>query len=343
MSSEFQKIDNNAGITHRGTIPRAIIHIGAHKTGTSFLQQIFHVCSSDLLAKGVYYPQLDDTPYITQHSSLAIALRAHEKAPALNALARIREDAEKLGAHTILLSGEDFFFATQDEVACVARGLRESTIGEFQIILYMRNTYDYIRSQLNQHLRYEDYAITQTLFVGRLAVYEPDEIVRRWESVFGSEAVHVFSYDQQKGRLLDHFIEAAGLPPLRPCLVPKSAINASIDFLCAQMINQLLFDKPASFKAAVYLELISNQDVPGDFLYPAEAALIENIIAHAGIEIRHPKLLQIQKYLTNVPDARAILVDVKKSVERVMTTLKVIDSMLASVFCLATLPQFFHY
>jgi hypothetical protein len=109
------------------------------------------------------------------------------------------------------------------------------------------------------------------------------------------------------------------------------------------MINQLLFDKPASFKAAVYLELISNQDVPGDFLYPAEAALIENIIAHAGIEIRHPKLLQIQKYLTNVPDARAILVDVKKSVERVMTTLKVIDSMLASVFCLATLPQFFHY
>jgi len=322
------RFDNPGSLNHDSPMFRVILHIGSHKTGTSFLQQHLHFNSEALLDSGIYYPQLRATPYAQQHSSLAIALRSSDKSAALGMLTEICDKAEDRQAHTLLLSGEAFFFATQEEVNTLRHALEERGNCEFRILVYLRNTYDYVRSQLNQHLRFGDYPFTENEFTKRLGIYRPDEIIQCWESVFGEENVGVFSYDEHKEGLLDHFTEVAGVPRLQDCPHAAETLNPSVDFLCALIMNQLLFARDSSLKASVYSQLIANRDAPADLLYPSEAAMIESVLEQLAITLNHPKLRQIENYLRGTPTVCSSSGSDTTSIERLMMTSRIIQSVL---------------
>ena len=309
-------------------ISKTILHIGSHKTGSTYLQQYLHDNRDALLLYGIHYPQLAENPYIQQHSALALALRAGDRTAALDAVGKVAEEARGVDADTLLLSGEEFFFSTADEIALLKQVLSHQLGCSFRVIVYIRNTYDYVRSQLNHHLRFENYPFSETMFLGRVIAYQPADVIRRWEAAFGDDAVQVFSYDEHKRVLLDHFLRLIGMPRVAEPNVSREAANPSIDFLSALVVNQLLYDKSADLKHRVYWKIVAQGGECDDVRFPSELAVIESIVAQMALDYGHPKLQAIAPYVAGRGNRRLTSGRETEAVSRLVSTLDVLSTML---------------
>lgn len=306
----------------RRRVSKVILHIGSHKTGSTFLQNYAYDNHEALLGHGVYYPQLADAAEVQQHSALALLLRAENKQPAVEALERLAAEAAGVDADTLLVSGEEFFFATDDEVTLLRDTLRRRLDCRFRVLIYIRNTYDYVRSVLNQHLRFESHPLSERELVGFLDVYRPTEIIRRWEAAFGADAVEVYSYDQHRPRLLDHFLDLLGVPRLGdPSTIRKLDTNPSIDFLTAFVLNQLLFDKSARLKHQIYSEIVTKTDSRDDLHYGSQIAMIRSAVHRLQLDLTHPKLVPLGPYITRVPDRSQSMGHEKETIWRLLQAL----------------------
>lgn len=209
---------------------RAVIHIGAEKTGTTTLQEFVQLNRGQLEAAGVLVPS---TPGLRQHALLTLACldpgrenrQTRSHAPFATDPEAWRRDfraefhrelaAAPEHARTLLLTTELFHtqLLTAEEVGRL-KALLDPFCDDYRIVFYMRrqDRLEVSRYSTNlraggtrpgplprRHDRYLDY----------------EAVLARWEPVFGAGSLVPRVYDRgwfRGGDLLEDFVDAAALP-----------------------------------------------------------------------------------------------------------------------------------
>ena len=101
---------------------KLILHIGTHKTGTTALQQFLHANRGALAARGFHYAT---PPHGLPHSNvIANALNVGESLSVKAFLTKHTQMARRHGAHTLLVSAENFYAMSVLLASAAKTGMR---------------------------------------------------------------------------------------------------------------------------------------------------------------------------------------------------------------------------
>ena len=194
---------------------KLIIHIGTHKTGTTFLQHSFSQGSQVLREYGLLYPE-GGRKY-NAHHLLAWTLRPDSKPGSelfeLDGWNAFLEEAKGFSGEAILISSEDFEWLM--DISLLGQ-LNEHF--DVKVLFYLRAADAYVESYYNQIVKdfqtKEERTLTNYVCEETLFFLDAHLILKRWEAVFGREAVILRLFDRSKfvnGSLVDDVFDAIGL------------------------------------------------------------------------------------------------------------------------------------
>lgn len=202
---------------------KLIIHIGTHKTGTTALQQFLHANRGLLARCGFHYAT---PPHGLQHSNfVANALNGGESRSVRAFLTKHTEIARRHGAHTILMSAENFYAMSvlssmQRRQICTNAVERDHTLIEMlralipesittpQIVCYFRRPDRYAESLYSQHVkRGISFAGTfdEFLPIIRPALFY-ETCIRLWADVFDKKNCTVRLYESAAADIVSDFV-----------------------------------------------------------------------------------------------------------------------------------------
>lgn len=198
-------------------MPAFLVHVGPHKTGTTYLQLRLAAARDRLRVHGVCYPDVwDSAPGEPSHRKLVVALRAGNAAELQAQFAEIRSS----GPDVVLISAEGI-----GHLDHAALGLLASLIGadEVTIIFYCRRWSEILPSLWQETVKHGDDDTFPEFLARHLAdpigspVLNLTHALDRYASVFGHSNVAVVSYSNicdQRLDLAEHFA-ASFLPHSR--------------------------------------------------------------------------------------------------------------------------------
>jgi hypothetical protein len=209
------------------------LHLGAHKTGTTFCQTVLEINRARLADHGIAYWSLEDTrrditPYMIGLSSTKEATRTHEEC-----LARL---AEALGsdAARLVISDENLTGFIKDILRKRGyRGLRRRMIPirdalgrDVRVFFTVRRYADFISSMYCEYVGTKQYIpfeeVRESRFMAELSWVKVYRILVR---VFGRSNVVVFEYDRLFNSLPAHLACLVGKE--MEFEIPKKQIRAS--------------------------------------------------------------------------------------------------------------------
>lgn len=204
---------------------KIVLHIGTHKTGTSALQSFCGFNRESLMERGVLYPKLANKS--NSFNFLAAYLAFGRIDDVRRFFARAVKAAQRVNARTILVSSESFYAMTsffyrlydrpcgdywEYERQCIST-LRTCLPNgvECEVYCYVRCQDRFLESLYNQCIKHEvgfggDIVAFQGCMRDSLDYIRQLEI---WEEVFGSDAVHVHSYERVADQLPEDFLNWA--------------------------------------------------------------------------------------------------------------------------------------
>ena len=229
---------------------RCFVHIGAPKTGSSFLQRLLCENRSALAAAGVLYPDVSLRGY--GHHDLAFLLGggypewATPQPLPLSEL--VGQLATAVSGHrgAILLSSENFFLFPQPDAT--RRALQESGALDDRratIVVYLRAQTDLYESWYNQIVKAQ--GATQpieTYFAAWDELWDYERQVAKWAATFGDENIVVRPYEVRQftdGTLAADFLSVIGVSA-DTIVIPSERVNVSLnrDVLeFARLVNRL--------------------------------------------------------------------------------------------------------
>jgi hypothetical protein len=189
-------------------MPRYVIHIGPHKTGSSYLQVLFRQFAPLLLERGVLYPGEwlgDEAP---GHFLLARRLRSGTD-PGL------ADEFQRLNAspcHTILLSSEDLCSLTVEQIATLRAYLGEQPA---IVVYYCRSWLQLLPSSWQESVKHGQSVTLPEFMAGNLMNPFGSHLINyavrldRVEQIFGKDNIFLVSYNNivdRGGDLGGHFL-----------------------------------------------------------------------------------------------------------------------------------------
>lgn len=194
------------------------VHIGAHKTGTTAVQQTLSTSRSELMRCGVTYPKINWYHY-SQHR-LAFAMKGISD-PERGDTPRLDREVAKLndaiaGAETdkILISSEELFSAKISQIAQFAELLEGVKV---HVIGFVRRPDTFLISMYNQKAKHPGNRFQRGInaFVADPYAIDADisfyTCFRNWASVFGLSQLHLCTYEA--GDPLAQILRIVGLAP----------------------------------------------------------------------------------------------------------------------------------
>ncbi len=188
------------------------LHIGAHKTGTTSLQNAFDASRNKLSKAGLNYPVSFDGRH--GHHDLAVAIRSNDSVDEISA--HYRKTLSSKNHSTALLSSEEFeFFSKPVEFG----SLKEALSGfDVTILFWVRRQDKLLESEYSQHVTMEGAAYPGTLndFFYRYDFRRRFNFVRicdLWSTHFGADNIRVRVYDRENlknGSSIDDCLDAIG-------------------------------------------------------------------------------------------------------------------------------------
>ena len=237
-----------------------IIHMGAAKTGSSTLQEFFHLNRGQLRAAGVLYPS---SPGARNHALLAESCIDPAREPAAataehrNRLFReafAGEIARDASGMDYLLVSSELFHARLWNAGEIERlkALLDPWCSSWRIVFYMRRQDRYATSLHSTYLR-RGGGSDDLLEVLNPHHFKYGHILELWSGVFGAESMlpRVF----ERGALVDDdvvadFAAASGLPlSLADCKRPANR-NAALSADAQWFLREFNLRRPASTGAA---------------------------------------------------------------------------------------------
>ena len=220
-------------------MPRYLIHIGPHKTGTTYLQHGFTRLRPALAARGVLYPHRWGNG---EHGH-------HDLPPALaqpddGSLPAAFEVFNRSGAHAVLLSSETFTYASDAEV----RRLHALLGGEpATVVFYARRWSELIPSCWRESVKHGSLVTLPEYVLACLAdptmspIVNFCQVLDRYAAVFGAGSIRMVSYNgvlEADEDLLSHFCRAfLSWPDLPP--IGLGRVNPSLDMVDSEIIRTL--------------------------------------------------------------------------------------------------------
>lgn len=245
------------------TIPRCILHIGWHKTGSTALQAFLSDCAPALTKAGFHYPSFKANHSDMLVSAVAAPDRAtyaeyftpatagHEGEDRKTAARRILRDLlDPVDDATLVLSGEDLCLLAFDEVRRLHTALN-AVYEDITVVAYVRQHADYARSAMQQLLRmgYQAEEVMRPgpadlLVLGLLPDYA--RRVEIWRRVCGAENVVLCDYDAlvaEGQSIAQHFTDTWLQPGLYTQLMQgreaTPRINAAVSAPAAYLMQQM--------------------------------------------------------------------------------------------------------
>ncbi|MBJ3764367.1 glycosyltransferase [Maribius pontilimi] len=244
--------------------PRIVIHIGATKTGSTFLQHMLEKNRPALLREGVWFPEIglfwqQNRPH-KQAGHAAYTRAARDGDPA------IRDHIERGLAlmdgriHTIILSSEAFFLQEN------SRFLADYFKGyDVEIVVYLRRQDEWANSQYCEFVAGGAVGRTDLPIDKWLALSKTRKLLdyriplQKWSDKIGKENVHVRVFEPDRlidGDLLADFADATGLPQLLDLPRPDARDQNEARLSAAHVEVLRLFNTRPFTSDAAYLDFI---------------------------------------------------------------------------------------
>jgi hypothetical protein len=221
-------------------MPRYVLHIGPHKTGTSYLQVLFRELAAPLRARGILYPEQWSAAGVLGHTVLIARLRAGDHA----ALAREFEPMNRSEHELVLISAEDLANLTVEQLAALRDQIDPQPV---DVVFYCRRWLDLLPSvwqELIKHGRTVNLPEFIAIQLANPAASTPINYTRtldRFAAVFGLESLRIASYSNildTGASLAEHFFRSFLGWPDAPGL-RRVSINASLTLEDTEMIRVL--------------------------------------------------------------------------------------------------------
>jgi len=239
---------------------KAIVHIGAPKTGTSTLQSFMKANAAELSARGFRYAPL--YPHRKSEFELPMAALARldkplpsrdeqlrygapdletQKQQAEADIARLAAEVKGRSEHTALFSSEHIF-PWMRSAASIASfdGLFREIFSEVHYILYIRNPEDLVLSLYSQNVKNGGSMRLDAYFRKLLPGLDIEPRVRAWVKTVGRERFDLRLFDRDallEGDLVRDFCAACGIE--LEGLVPPERVNESLTATAAELLRTM--------------------------------------------------------------------------------------------------------
>jgi hypothetical protein len=200
------------------TESRTILHIGSHKTGTTFLQNVLQANENLLRRYGISYPKYgrDMNPVHRSpgHRYFPAFFRNERRGFPEDFNGFFPEDEDILPVR--MLSAEDFWFCSPPQIERV----REHFPGEVTIVCYLRNPESHIFSLYTEALKnkitdsFSEFVEQQrkALEKGKSPVfYAYDANLAAWQHVFPDVRIVPYCRARSDAEFMAQFFDAVGL------------------------------------------------------------------------------------------------------------------------------------
>lgn len=224
-----------------------VLHIGVHKTATTYLQNVFSARRYDLVQHGLLYPNTGTTE--------EVRVRTREGAQSGHALFTYRDGRKTLAAElrneipatasTVLLSSEDF---THPRLTPQEHLELFSMFGTVKVVAVVRRQDEWIESlykqSVDQYGKFETRSFADFLAQEGPQLVDLYSLLAPWRELVGPENFHVLSYDDLRDgdEICRRVLGAAGLSAdvlgrFPGVEVPRYDSVRAIDTIGLRMLN----------------------------------------------------------------------------------------------------------
>jgi len=221
-------------------MPRYILHIGPHKTGTSYLQVLFRDLTSQLQSRGILYPPQWQAEFVLGHAALARRLQE-------GADQKLRSEFDQVnasGSDIVLISAEDLSNLSTEQLATL-----RDCIGGYPVtvVFYCRRWLELLPSvwqELVKHGRtfnLPEFAALQLVNPFESLPLNYARTLDKYAAVFARDNVCLVSYSNivdAGGNIAEHFFREFLSWQDAP-VARKVRINASLSLFDTEMIRIL--------------------------------------------------------------------------------------------------------
>jgi hypothetical protein len=234
--------------------PRAFVHIGAPKTGTTYVQSVLWANREQLAADGVLYPYEHEK----QHFPAMLDLRergwgGHPPGYWRGTWDSVAHRAATWAGHTSILSNEILGGASKAQVRRLVDTLAPA---EVHVIFTMRDLARQLVSDWQEHIKHK-HTVTLEDFVDDLiehghdaqppfgemfwGLHDADHVLRRWSQVVPAHRIHLITLPPPggpSGMLWQRYCQVTGLDPDRYSLDVKRS-NTSLGRAEAEVVRRV--------------------------------------------------------------------------------------------------------
>ena len=226
----------SGGTGPAGQVPtgrRAILHIGLHKTGTTYLQRCLYENIEALADLGFFCPSPAGSRVVAAHNLAREVRKTKQFEPNGMLWDHVLSAFGASDTQTLLLTSECFDLSLPRHIA----RFRELLDGmEVTVVLCLRHPIDLIQSmysQITKHERDDDFAGFVEHRVTKDNRLRFNRVHGQWAEVFGAENIRVLFYEEIRDNLLEVFLREIGAEALLTSGTPRvpdaQVINASAD------------------------------------------------------------------------------------------------------------------
>ena len=224
---------------------RLILHIGPHKTGSSYLQKCFHDNAEYLSSRGVLYPTNKWIIGGHGHAALVDEGRLHELPAFIQATL-----SSRVNVSAVVISTENFDRLSLDSVS----ELRELTKYKTTIVFYTRRFDSLLYSNWQEDVKFGSAEAFSSFLLRHISrpflsrILNFDQILSPWAHWFGVESIRIADYDfclKEKTDLFDNFLtrfigmDDDAKPAFSPSKENVSFVSEDAEILRAlQVINR---------------------------------------------------------------------------------------------------------
>lgn len=232
-----------------------VMHIGMHKTATTFVQNVLSARRYDLLREGVLYPLAGtgslargvDRPQLSTRDGAQSGHTLFTK-PGVDRVALAGEVLKELpdGTSTVLVSAEDFTLPRMRPEDALAP-FRD--FGTIKVVLVLRRQDDWVdsfyRQEVDQYGNFETRTFADYLAERGPKLLDLHTRFTPWRDLVGPESFHVLSYDDMPGggaAIVRSVLEVAGvtgpfLDEAATITVPRYDSVRAIDTVGLRILN----------------------------------------------------------------------------------------------------------
>lgn len=285
---------------------KLIIHVGLHKTGSTFLQNTMYVNYDKLINDKLLFPKtgfvdleqrFGEPGTSAGHDLFVKAALTHDNVFKKNLLSSLSMEIEKSNPDVVFMSAENL---TNHMVGDISRNTYEliKNIAPVKILISLRNPYEWIESYYRDRVvsgwGFERLALSDFIRKNEF-VLNYCQIIKNWEKTFGKDNVDIFIYGKklkEKG-LLNVYKNYLGIQ--EDLIDDNKMVNegASDDFVRSSLIfNQKVLPTEAARRVLTEFKVKGySKGFKSSFLSRDDMDFIEKKIALYNTGLKNQKFI----------------------------------------------------